>query len=848
MNLARSSRLSGASAAGAAAYRRAYSFACLLALVCVSASRAQEQPPPARIFGVELERGAEVDRLLVLAAGEVEAELIEESPQRLLLRITNAVLDERAQRQIVSGSSQVIRDVVMQASAGPPPRVEIRTTRAAGARAELTRRGAIVALEVEREEELAAGALREGASVRIDLRDKPIVDLVRAVQRATGQRFVWDDRLQGTVTVIAQDPITPGEALELLLATLPLKGFAAAPAPDGTLLILPLDEARSRAPRERRALRAERAGLITVLTRFRSANAEQLVNLLAPFAGAALHVVAYPPTNGVILVGAESGIHRWLELARALDETTGRELAVIRPRHRSAAELHALLSQTVLDPLSGRPRAELFLDERTNALIVRANADALASVRAQAEELDRVPPGDGEVLVIRPRFADLEKLAAQIESLGRAPVTPGLARTGGPTRAAAALSVARHPSSRALLVRADAPTQREVRQLVESLDVEPPLIELEVNVLEVATTGELALGVDAFVPSTDPSNPGNVVFGGGLGDPFELEDDALARTFVARWARNPVVVPVIGPGGVPVNVTLPREIVQLTAAGGAARVRTLMQPRLVTLGGEAHEFSAGLNVPIPSAATESAAGGAQQDSLQTRVNIERKDVGLRLRLEPTVGDAGSVRVVVDLEVTALQATASASRADVGPDLASRALKATATLANGDAAVLGMALERASLASESGAPFLKDTPVLGNLLRQSRERNVDRTLLVTLQARVLRSLDERLADTIRVRTAHERALARSGTLRADGSAWALLVATRPSRVQAEALAAELGKVAGKQARVVPWEWDGAERFDVLLTGFRDVRAAAAALSKLAKRGLSAELVAIPSPPD
>jgi general secretion pathway protein D len=813
-----------------------------IALVSAPAS-AQERAAPARVFGLELERAARVDRLLVLASGEAEPELVEVSPEELMLRLTNATLDPRAARQLVSGTSAVIRDVRVSESAGPPPTVEIRVRREPGVKAQLSRRGAIVALELARppEPEPANAA----KTVRINLRDQSIVELVREVQRITQRAFVWDERLQGTVTVIIQEPVTPGEALEILHATLLMKGFAAVPAPNGTLLVLPLDEARARAPKVDRALEAERAGLITTLTRFRAANAEQIVNLLAPFAGSTLSVIAYPPTNGAILVGPENAIHRWLGLARSLDETSRRELVVIRPRHRTAAELHELLSEAMLDPVTGRARAELFLDERTNALLVRAEPEVLASVRARVAELDAPPEYEGEVLVIRPRFADPEKLLHQLEALSAArgsgeqsPLQPGAA--GG-----APFGVVLHPSTRSLLITADAATQRELRDLVDELDTEPPLIALEAQVLEVATTGKLALGVDAFIPSTDPANPGRTIFGLGVGDPFDQVPDPLDQTLLARYARDPVVIPVIGPGGIPVNVTLPRDIVQLKAAEGEVRVRTLMRPRLMTLSGEEHEFSAGLNVPLPTASTESAQGTtAQGDPLETRVNIERQDVGLRLRVKPIAGDEGGVRIAVDLEVSDVQASAAGSRADVGPELRRRALQAHTRVDDGGVAVLGMLLERGMQSTETGAPVLKDVPGLGHLLKQTFDQAGERTLLLTLQARILRSADERLADTIRVRTAHERAYARSGSLGADGSVWALLVATRSRRADAEALAVSLGEVSGRRARVVAWRWAGAERFDVVLAGFANVRDAAAALPALEALGWLAELIPVP----
>lgn len=813
--------------------------------LALAAAPAIAQEPAARVYGVELERAPAVDRLLVLTSGRVEPTLEEVSAGEVALRFVDAVLDPRTPRQLSPAPGSAIRGVRLTSEEGPPPRVEIRVVRAPGLRTELSRKGTIVALEIERPPEPAPA--REGATVRMNLRDRPLVDLVREVQRISQRTFVWDDRLQGTATVIVQDPVTPGEALEILHATLLAKGFAAMPTPDGAMLVLPLDDARARAPkREQRALSQQRATLVTVLVRFRTANAEQLVNLLAPFAGATTQVVAHAPTNGAILVGPESAIHRWLELAHALDEASGRELAVIRPRERPAAELFPILQESLRDPLTGRARAELTLDERTNALIVRADPRALATLRAQVAALDAPHEATGRVLVIRPRFADLTALADQLAAIGSGRVASQRDGDGSELR----FSVATHPGSRALLITADAATLAEVRALVDKLDVEPPLIAIEANVLEIATTGQLALGIDAFIPSTDPSQPGRTIFGLGVGDPFDQQADSVAPTFLARYARTPVVIPVIGPGGIPINVSLPREIVQIKANAGEARVRSLMQPRLVTTSGEEHELSAGLNLPIPTAQAGSAGGEESTsgggDLLSTRVSIERQDVGIRLRVKPIAGQAGDVRIAVDLEVTAVQPSAEGAREGIGPELARRTLQAHTRVEDGGAAVLGMLIERSEQHSETGAPGLKDVPVLGNLLRQSLDREGERYVLLTLQAHILRTADERLADTLRVRTAHERALARSGTLLgAGGGKWALLVATRPRREDAEALAASLGDLGGRSPRVVAWRWDDVERFDVVYAGFADVREAADALPALEARGATAQLVPVPS---
>jgi general secretion pathway protein D len=809
--------------------RRALRFA-LAALLLGAPPLARAQPEPARVRSIELDRAARGDLVLVQVDGAVTPRLVVEAPERVVLELAGAALDARAPRQLPPAAGTAIRGVVASEDVGT---VAIRIERTPGAAAQLSRQGALIAVEFAR-------VAPEPARVTLRLRGAPLTQLVSEVQRITGETFIYDERLQGTATVIVTAGVTQSEALEILHATLQGKGFAAVPAAArGAWLVLPIDDARGRAPRAARELSRERARLITALVHFRDASAEQIVNAMQPFSGATVTAVAHAPTNGVVLIGSESAVQRWYALARALDETSRRELAVIRPRWRSAAELQGLLAEALIDPFTRRARAELFLDERTNALIARAEPAALAALRAQIEELDAAPQSDGEVAVFRVRFADAGKLAEQLQAY-----TTGERAIGDPFGLSAfqpgQVSIVADVPSRSLLVSGDAAAQREVRRLLEQLDVAPPTIRVRAHVAEVITTSQLALGVDAFLPSTDPSDPGRTVFGLGLGDPFGIAAPPFDPTFFGGYRRRSLFTITIPTPDGPVDVDI-REAAQIRAQAGDVFVRSLMQPQLLMTSGEEHELAAGFNVPIPSAATDSA-GGDASDPLTTRTNIERQDVGIRLRLKPVAGQTGEVLIAVELEISGVAPTIGSTRADLGPTLLKRTLQAHTRLDDGGMAVLGMVLERASGEVATAPPFLMDAPVLGNLLTQRVENENQRRIVIALEARIERSADERLADSIRMRTAHERALARHGGLRGKRATWALLVATRTSEADARGLAAELAGVAGKRARVVAWKWDGAERWDVVVAGFAHASDAIAALPELEARGWSPELIA------
>jgi hypothetical protein len=173
----------------------------------------------------------------------------------------------------------------------------------------------------------------------------------------------------------------------------------------------------------------------------------------------------------------------------------------------------------------------------------------------------------------------------------------------------------------------------------------------------------------------------------------------------------------------------------------------------------------------------------------------------------------------------------------------RLLHGNTAVASGGVALLGMMLEDTGATSESGVPYVKDVPVVGQLAKVTNEQNTRRHLLIALQAHVERRSDQRAADTIRLRLASERALARRGVLITDGSRWALWVSTRSDEGDANELAAALPQDLTPQ--VVPWEWEGAARYDVMVGGFPSLAAADQAEARLAAAGYRAELVALPS---
>jgi general secretion pathway protein D len=794
------------------------------------------------VYGIELQAGADRDRVLVFAEGPLSAEVLTPDATTVLVRLPGATLAASAARRIVPKVGGSVSEVVAFVPLGSTPEVRLQITKSAASEPELSRRGSILAVELP----LPSGARDVGLT--LSFADAELAEVVREIGRASGERFLFDETLKGRVTVSVANRVSPAEAVEVLLAALLSQGYAAVPTPGGAWRILRAEDAPGAPSRVVGEAGAGGVAPVTTLLRLRTATAQDVVATLARFAGGDTSATAYAPTNSIVLTGSEARVHRYASVAQALDEAETEDFALIVLRHRDAAEIAGILGEiaTPREALPGRgPRApfEVWHDARTNALMLRGPRAQLAELRAWLAQLDVAPEDRGALRVIRPLNADVVALAELLQKLA-AGAAPGATQPRSALGLAGrSLRVSVHESTGALVVYADPETQRVVREVVDEIDRQPPTVAVDLLVFELNTSRSLALGFDAFVPFGDVDGSDDSVavvqVQGTPGGP--LVPAAEPGVGVLRYAKAPLLVPIIGPGGIPSVVVVPRETFQVTAAEGTVETRVLLRPHLLALSGEEHELVVGDNVPVLVGATDAAGSPVATDPLTIRNDIERRDVGMLLRVRPTAGQAGDVRLELDVEASRVRPLAPGVAERIGPVIEQRKLTVVTRLETGQVAVLGMLREPITQERERGVPFLRDIPILGWLFRSTLSERMNRQLVIAVEAGIERSPAERVADGIRFRLAFERALARQGSLaQRDGDAYALLVATRASETEAQALASALDG----PARVVRWEWDGEERFDVYLGSFARLADAVAASAPLSAAGFRPELVALP----
>ena len=142
-----------------------------------------------------------------------------------------------------------------------------------------------------------------------------------------------------------------------------------------------------------------------------------------------------------------------------------------------------------------------------------------------------------------------------------------------------------------------------------------------------------------------------------------------------------------------------------------AQTNIVSTPNLITLDNEEAKIVVGENVPFITGQFTNT-GTSTTSPFQT---IERKDVGITLRIKPQIGEGGAIRMQIYQEQSAVKAQA-AGTANAGPSTSKRSIEGTVTVDDGQILVLGGLIEDTYTTNQSKVPLLGDIPFLGALFR------------------------------------------------------------------------------------------------------------------------------------
>ena len=626
--------------------------------------------------------------------------------------------------------------------------------------------------QTEADPKRATAGARTRSPVTMNFVNADIEAVTRAIAAMIERQISVDPRVRGTITVYSEQPQSVREAYLSYQAALRGLGFAVVES-GGLLKVVPEADAKLQTG----TVSVGEVGIrgdqvITQIFTLRFENANNLVAVLRPLISANNTINANQGNNTLVITDYADNLQRIQKIIAALDQPASTDIDVVPLQHAVATDIAPLVQrlsdggQQVLVPGgAGAGSTTVLADPRSNSLIIRApNAARLAAMRGTIAKLDRpsagVGPGGG-MWVVHLKNADAVKLATVVRaafaavgssSTGaggagggfpnvtapQAQPVPGLA-TGGsaaatsPITASAAPStggfIQADPATNSLIITAPEPLYRQVRAMIEQLDTRRAQVYIESMIVEVSGENAADFGFQwqgLIGAKGDSTLVGAGTNFGSTGNIISLQAGA---------AQGKVS---LGEG---LNIGLIRNFGGVYALASIARLlqsqtstNIISTPNLITVDNEEAKIVVGSNVPfITGQFTQT--GTAATNPFQT---IERKDVGITLRIRPQIGEGGTIRMQIYQESSSVSDKVAPGTTNAGPSTNKRLIESNVIVDDGGIIVLGGLIEDKFVDNKSQVPLLGDIPGIGALFRSQNRTKTRTNLMVFLRPIVLRN--------------------------------------------------------------------------------------------------------------
>ncbi|HEX6930222.1 MAG TPA: type II secretion system protein GspD, partial [Gammaproteobacteria bacterium] len=174
----------------------------------------------------------------------------------------------------------------------------------------------------------------------------------------------------------------------------------------------------------------------------------------------------------------------------------------------------------------------------------------------------------------------------------------------------------------------------------------------------------------------------------------------------------------------------------LRALAGSSSTNILSTPSLTTMDNQEAEISVGQEVPFLTGSFTNT--GAAQGNINPFQTIQRKEVGLSLKITPQISDSNTIVLDIAQEVSSLSGSAQGA-VDLVTD--TRSITTSVIAENGEIIVLGGLIDERVTEAEQRVPLLGSIPILGHLFRYETSSKEKRNLMVFIKPSILRTPED-----------------------------------------------------------------------------------------------------------
>nr|WP_223275012.1 type II secretion system secretin GspD [Tateyamaria sp. syn59] len=547
------------------------------------------------------------------------------------------------------------------------------------------------------------------AQVQVDLRDADLRSFVEIVSEATGQNFVIDEAVRGTVTVLAPQDLEADELYAVFLNVLELNRLTIVEGV-GADRIVPINVARELSTGSTQNITGN---FETRVIEVQNTSLEEIIEVVRPLLPAEAVLTPVPRSKLLILSDRGNNHARIAQLIERLDQPRERPIEMIRLRNADARDVLEVIQSMDIVP----PGAAVSVDERSNALIISGPPNLQQQLRVLASRLD-TQRNNIVSTAVELNYADGAALA---DVVLRAIAN----QTGDNPADQNTIRIIPEAQTNTLLITAPQDRVDDIVNMIHFLDRRPTQVLVEAVIFEMSVDGFADLSAQFGAILND------AIIGGVE---FTLTGRPSLTNLVSSVLDGDIASP--GNGGT-IGVSARSQgdgiVGLISAIASSNSTRLLSTPSIMTLNNQEAEIIVAQNVPFVTGSFSTVGDSALPDNpFQT---IERQDVGLTLKVVPQINADETVKLSIEQEVSRLtNATASAG----GEITARRALTTNVLVHDGNVIMLGGLLEDGSGSVSQKVPGLSEVPLIGGLFRGKNSTKNQRVLLILLRPQVVKS--------------------------------------------------------------------------------------------------------------
>ena len=624
-------------------------------------------------------------------------------------------------------------------------------------------------------------AQKQGEPITLNFVNAEIEAVARTMGVITGRNMVVDPRVKGTINLSSEKALSPAAAYNQFLATLRLQGVVVVDS-QGISKVVPEADAKLQTGVVSVGAVPIRAGGNQIVTQIFNLNYDSAANLLPilrPLISPNNTINVNPGNNSLIITDYADNLQRIARIIAASDVPNATDVEVLPLKNALASDLAPLILRLVdsgsaaAGVTTATPgqsdtsvKTTVIAEPRSNALIVRtANAARMSLVKSLVVKLDQPSSQSaaGNVHVVFLKNADALKLAVTLRAslAATSSSSPGAAgaASSGPTPNASPASsqggatgvqasaqpstggqIQADPATNSLIITAAEPQYRQLRAVIDQLDSRRAQVFVESLIAEINSDKAAEFGIQwqntLNGSKTDTNNLSAI--GTNYGTAGKNLLALTASGFSTTATTAPTVLPATG-----LNLGLGTIIAGKTILGMFANFlqttgegNILSTPNLLTLDNEEAKIIIGQNVPfVTGQYTNSASSSGSTGTVNPFQTVERKDVGLTLKVKPQISENGTIKLEIYQEVSSVQA--SSINSTTGLITNKRSIQTNVLVEDGGIVILGGLLQDEYSGNKEQVPLLGDIPLFGNLFKTESRSRKKTNLMVFLRPVVVR---------------------------------------------------------------------------------------------------------------